>query len=234
MVVITSTTPKLTVLALGQGSNFIPVTISAIVQETNPALTRVGATLDWNDGTQPVIFSPSNPLSINVTRNLGIGTYYVEITGFNYIQPAPQVVNAFLTVEIQPNQMAPVVQPFVFGPILPLDDQSPNVLNWNFNLGSNLEILKSSIKMLLITTKGERIMQPTYGTFLRRIIFSPNTDSVYANIQQEITDALTQFEPRASLQDFTVQSSNRSVTVNANFLSKINQNTFVLTLPFTQ
>lgn len=237
MVTITTSTAKQSIFTVLAGKSFFPVRIQASVTETNPALTRVGATLDWNDGTPPVVFTPGKPITIDVTRNLFLGTYYITLSAFNYLQPQPQRTSIYFSVEIQPQQILAVPQDYLFGPILPMDNAFPNAQQWNFNVGTNLDVLKSSVKMLLITTKGERIMQPTYGTLLRRALFEPSTDSISTVIQQEITEALTQFEPRVALQTFDIQKADpggRSILVNASFLSKISQSTFSLELPFTQ
>lgn len=237
MVTITTTTPKQSVFTVLAGKTFFPVSIVATITETNPALTRVGATLDWNDGTPPVSFTPAGTISINATRNLALGTYYITLTAFNYAQPKPQQTAFYFSVQVQPQQIMAIPQDYLFGPILPLDNEFPNSEQWNFNTSTNLDVLKSSVKMLLITTKGERIMQPTYGTMLRRIVFEPSTTSISTIVQQEITEALTQFEPRVALDTFNIQkadSGGRSVVVNATFLSKVSQSTFSLALPFTQ
>jgi phage baseplate assembly protein W len=237
MVTITTSTPKQSTFTVLTGKNYFPVQIEAVVAETNPALTRVGATLDWNDGTPPVIFTPGNPINISATRNLFVGSYYITLSAFNYRQPQPDQTAIYFSVQIQPQQILAMPQDYLFGPILPMDSGFPNARQWNFNLGTNLDVLKSSVKMLLITTKGERVMQPTYGTLLRRVIFEPSTNSISTIVQQEITEALTEFEPRVNLETFNIQKADangRSVVVNATFLSKISQSTFSLSIPFAQ
>lgn len=237
MLSITSTTEQRRTFTVLAGKSYFPVRIQAYITETNSALTRVGATLDWNDGTPPVTFTPGKPVTVNVTRNLSIGTYFITLTAFNYLQPTPQRSSVYFSVEVQPQHLLAVPQDYLFGPILPLDDGFPNAQQWNFNTGTNLDVLKSSVKMLLITTKGERIMQPSYGTTLRRIIFEPNENSMSSVIQQEITDALSRFEPRVRLESFNVKKADkggRTVIVNALFMSKISQSTFSMSLPFIQ
>jgi phage baseplate assembly protein W len=237
MLTITATTPRSNSFTVLSGKTYYPVRIQATVTDTNAAVTPVGATLDWNDGTPPVSFPPDKPLVIDTTRNLYVGTYFITLTGFNYLQPTPQSSSVYFSVEVQPQSVVPPQQEYLFGPILPLDNGFPNAEQWNFNLGTNLDVLRSSVKMLLITTKGERIMQPTYGTLLRRVVFEPSTDSISTIVQQEITDALALFEPRVALQSFNIQRADRggrSVIVNATFLSKISQSTFSLVVPFSQ
>ena len=237
MVTITPTTAKQSIFTVLSGKTYYPVSIVATVTETNPALTRVGATLDWNDGTPAVVFTPGSSISINTARNLPLGTYYITLSAFNYAQPAPQRTAYYFSVQVQPQQIMAIPQDYLFGPILPLDNQFPNAEQWSFNTSTNLDVLKSSVKMLLITTRGERIMHPTYGTMLRRIVFEPSTSSISTVIRQEITEALTQFEPRVALDSFNIQKADKngkSVVVHASFLSKVSQSTFSLALPFTQ
>ncbi len=235
MITITASLSKQTTQMVLPGKPYGMLNFQATISETNPLLTHVRATLDWNDGTPPVSFGPALPLNINVSRNLFVGTYFITLTGFNYLSPTPQQLSAYFNVEILPEQMVPTPQKFLFGPILPMDDGFPNAQQWNFDSGNDIQILKSSVKMLLITTKGERIMLPTYGTLLRRIIFEPNTASTTTVIRQEIDEALNQFEPRVVLEDFSVQKlSNKDILVNAQFLSKMNQSSFSLSLPFSQ
>jgi len=235
VVITTSLSTQLSIMVL-PGKNYFPVQISAVITETNPALTRVGASLDWNDGSPPITFAPGLPLTISATRNLPIGTYFIALTGYNYLQPAPQKTAMYFTVQVMPPAMVPVPNTYLFGPILPMDNGYPNQDQWNFNVGTNLDVLKSSVKMLLLTTKGERIMEPTYGTYLRRAVFEPNTGSVTSIVRQEIDEALNVFEPRVTLDALNVQSSpnTRSALVTATFLSKLNQSTFSLALPFSQ
>jgi phage baseplate assembly protein W len=237
MVTITTTTPTQSVFTALSGKNYYPVTLTALISESNPALTRVGATLNWNDGSPLTVFTPGGAISVNTTRNLAIGTYFITLTAFNYAQPQPQQTSLYFSVQVQPQQIIAAPQDYIFGPILPLDNGFPNAAQWNFNLGTDLAVLASSVKMLLITNKGERIMLPAYGTRLRRVIFEPSTSSVNSIIQQEITDAVTQFEPRVVLTSFDVEKTDpdgKSIIVNATFLSKISQASFSLSIPVNQ
>jgi phage baseplate assembly protein W len=233
MITITSPLSRQTVVSALPGQDFYEVQLQATITETNPALNLVAASLNWDDGSAPVQFGPVvKPLVINVTRSLYAGTYYFTLTAWNYQSFPPVTTASYFNVEIQPAQPVPQALNYLFGPILPKDNGSPNAETWNFNLGYDLDVLASSVKMILITTKGERIMNPNYGTLLRQAIFEPNDNTVTSFVKQEITDALSQFEPRVSLVGINVKRiSPRELAVNAQFMSKIGQNTFVLSLP---
>ena len=218
------------------GKDYGTIHLTASITDDNPALNTVGATLDWNDGSPPVQITPGQkPIAIDETRELRLGTYYVTLLAYNYQVPIPGLATYYVTIVIQPEQLVPTTDSYLFGPILPMDDEFPNETEWNFDTGINLAVLKSSVKMLLITSKGERIMNPTYGTNLRRVVFEPNSGNVIGIVQQEIDEAINQFEPRVTLESLDViREGARAVVVNARFLSRMNQTTFNLTLPFTQ
>ena len=236
MPLITAITPVSSSYMVLPGKTYYPVRIQATVTEPNLALTTVAAALDWNDGQPPTQYAPgSAPLTVDETRTLALGSYFITLMAWNYLQPVPQRVALYFSVQVQPEQIVTQPQTYLFGPILPTDSGSPNAEQWNFNIGTNLKVLASSVKMLLITTKGERVMQPTYGTLLRRIVFEPNDSAVESVARQEIDEALNQFEPRVSLEALNVaRISSREVRLDAKFLSKLDQTSFQLSLPFTQ
>jgi phage baseplate assembly protein W len=69
------------------------------------------------------------------------------------------------------------------------------------------EAVKESIKNLILTDRGERLMQPLLGSSVRAMLFENNTPSTIKIIQEMIKDTITSYEPRASLLDVVVQSS---------------------------
>lgn len=214
--------------------------VYAAISETDPDLPfqMVGATLDWNDGSQVVTF-PAQPgtLIVNLAKNLGFGTYNITLTAHNNRSPVNDTAKVIFPWLI--NQLNPVAPPArnIFGPILPRDDGLPNNQTWNFDVGSDLQILASNLKMLLLTAKGERIMQPNYGTNIRRILFELNVSSIETIIQQEISQAVATYEPRVTIQSLQIQrnANDRSVMVDVTFLSRQSgQQPFQVNLQFAQ
>ena len=57
-----------------------------------------------------------------------------------------------------------------------------------FDSNESSPTLNSNLKNLLLTAKGERFMQPDFGTRIRQVLFDNNTD----NIRQELKDTLTE------------------------------------------
>ena len=87
------------------------------------------------------------------------------------------------------------------------NDLNPDVrigLKLPFNRGKSglfpqtettLEQAGSNIKNLLLTAKGERIMQPNFGSRLRELLFEQYTEDLTERIKQEIQEAMSIWLP---------------------------------------
>jgi len=65
----------------------------------------------------------------------------------------------------------------------------------------------AKLKTLLLTRKGERIMLPTFGTDLLKIIFQPNTSEIKQDIVDYITAPINQWLPDIELINIDVQTT---------------------------
>lgn len=219
----------------------IAVTITGRIVEDSSCLPYawVSGSLDWNDGSAPLTFTrTSGTLVVNEQRTLRPGDYNIVLTGRNYLVPTPETVSVNFRLLIKRVGVAAPPPNLIFGPILPRDLGDPNPDSWEFNTDSDLLILESSIRMLLITQKGERIMEPDYGTNIRRIIFDLNTSAADAQIEGEIKEALTRWEPRVRLTALQVRRdakvNPRDVNVVAAFLSTQSAKNFELNLRYVK
>lgn len=61
---------------------------------------------------------------------------------------------------------------------------------------SELDDIKESIHLILETFPGERIMQPEFGCYLKRLVFEKIDQSLAIRINEVVASALLQFEPR--------------------------------------
>jgi hypothetical protein len=59
--------------------------------------------------------------------------------------------------------------------------------------------VRQAILLLLSTTPGERVMRPTYGCHLRRLVFSPNDDTTAGLAIHYVRTALDAWEPRIDI-----------------------------------
>jgi hypothetical protein len=55
-----------------------------------------------------------------------------------------------------------------------------------FGKKSGVEMIKNSVKQLLRTEKGERVMLPNFGCNLRKYVFQPLDQTTFENIKREI------------------------------------------------
>ncbi len=64
--------------------------------------------------------------------------------------------------------------------------------------------VQQSIRIILDTEPGERIMRPSFGCGLRRYLMRPNTGATRALIKHDVELALGAWEPRVRLTDLAV------------------------------
>ena len=60
---------------------------------------------------------------------------------------------------------------------------------------TTLEQAGSNIKNLLLTAKGERVMQPDFGSRLRELLFEQYTEDLTERIREEIGEAMSTWLP---------------------------------------
>ena len=61
--------------------------------------------------------------------------------------------------------------------------------------------IKQAIVNLLLTNKGERLMNPNYGSDIRRYLFEPLDYGTANQIKANIRSTIDRFEPRISISD---------------------------------
>lgn len=77
---------------------------------------------------------------------------------------------------------------------------------------TGLKGIKGDLIQLLLTNPGDRVMLPTYGTPLRRLVFEPNTSMLADNVKSVIIQSINQWEPRIVVESIDVENN----AVNAN------------------
>ena len=65
--------------------------------------------------------------------------------------------------------------------------------------------IREAIPIILRTQERERLNLPRFGAGLQRYLFEPNTVTTRFQIQDRITKALQQWEPRISVSDVAVE-----------------------------
>jgi phage baseplate assembly protein W len=67
--------------------------------------------------------------------------------------------------------------------------------------------IKSNIKNLLLTQRGERILQPEFGSGLHEILFDFNNDDIEGKIEDAINAAFEQWLPYVTIADIVVEQT---------------------------
>lgn len=73
--------------------------------------------------------------------------------------------------------------------------------------------VEESIRVILGTQRGERIMRPQFGSNLKTLAFAPGSPSTANLARYYVTEALTQWEPRIEVLDVQVTSDTRKGSV---------------------
>jgi phage baseplate assembly protein W len=235
MLVVTSSIPTQVSVPAGARAQVF-ATFSASDNDPLLANAAVQVTISWGDASPAQVFGPTpGGVSVsNLAHSFSQGTYFVTVTAQNYRAPVPDVDTQVTQLTVSgPPPVAGVPAPVIIGPILPRDDGYPGPDEWNFNVGQDLVLLASDLKLLLTTSIGERLMLPTYGTALRSLIFGQDPRALLTLVQSEIETAIATWEPRVSLVSVNATQQGTSVTIDAVFLSKLNQQLINTSLTFS-
>lgn len=208
------------------------VDLAYVLSDTDTTLpiTTVYGTLDWRDSKPPTRFSVASGSTVRDTRLLKPGKYLIALSVANYKYPVPDQVSYNFSVEVRPPKGANIA-PAITGPVLPFR----RTTNWNFELAHDVELLKSSVYTLLSTSKGERVMEPEYGTGLRSLIFESGLKGIETVAREEVAQAVARWEPRVSLINLVVSSLDRSsAVITADFVSNLASEPFSVSVTLTR
>lgn len=73
-------------------------------------------------------------------------------------------------------------------------------------LVSDAEDIQQSLRILLSTTPGERVMHPRYGCNLRRLVYEIVDTNLLTEIRDVVTKAVLYFEPRIELNEVLIDT----------------------------
>ncbi len=82
------------------------------------------------------------------------------------------------------------------------------------------EILKTSIEMILLTRKGERVMLRSFGSIIHSKVFEPNDLTLRNEIVQEIQEAVATWDDRIGIEGLNVLQSEHDFKVQVVFYNK--------------
>ena len=191
------------------------VSVSVTLTETDTALTYLAGTIQWGDGTTTEI--PSALKSNNVVTGTyshtyaNKGFYVIKVLGRNFKSPTPTTDLNVIYLDVGSAVVVAVNRGFLRGPILP---DNASVGRWILNGGSDIQVISSDLRNLLLTPKGERLMNPDFGTQISKLVFELDSSVLEAQVQQEVNQAIAKFEPRVSVISITTERQPNQRQIN--------------------
>jgi uncharacterized protein len=95
--------------------------------------------------------------------------------------------------------------------------------------------IRQSIRLILETEPGERVMRPDFGCPLRHLLFEPINTNVMGLIKHRVEQALVAWEPRIDVRQVSVAAPNPPlgrVEVNIGYLVRSTNTFYNLVYPF--
>ena len=94
--------------------------------------------------------------------------------------------------------------------------------------------VRSNLKNLLLTKKGERILQPEFGSGLHDLLFNPATEKFEEDLETTINDSVAKWLPYIIVEDINVdiskeQTDNNQAKVSLKFRQEGDQTLDTLT-----
>jgi|TARA_R100000541_G_scaffold41311_1_gene48699 phage baseplate assembly protein W len=86
---------------------------------------------------------------------------------------------------------------------------------------STQEAVVSNLKNLILTAKGERYMQPNFGTNIQSILFENNTDDMKSLLQETIEQDVQYWLPYVQLKEVVLKSSDDMHTIGIKLTFRI-------------
>lgn len=83
---------------------------------------------------------------------------------------------------------------------------------------TDADLIRQSLIQLMGTSRGERVMRPSYGVNAINYIFENNNDLLAELIQADVYAAVGTFEPRVILTRVTVSSTDETVDVALHYV----------------
>ena len=93
---------------------------------------------------------------------------------------------------------------FAVGITLPIQRGNDGYFAQSFR---TFDQVRSNLKNLLLTKKGERILQPEFGSGLHDLLFNPATEKFEEDLETTINDSVAKWLPYVIVEDINVDIS---------------------------
>jgi phage baseplate assembly protein W len=94
--------------------------------------------------------------------------------------------------------------------------------------------LKSNLLNLLLTSPGERVMNPAFGCGLKRFIFEDITSNSLDSLQENILESISLYIPDITVTtfNFNTDEDNNTITLNLEYVLNISNTPDQVTVQF--
>lgn len=95
--------------------------------------------------------------------------------------------------------------------------------------------LDQAIRIILMTTPGQRVMRPTFGCRLHELVFAPNNRMTAAQARRYVEEALGMWEPRIDVMSVDVRpdtDQDHVLSIEIKYRVKSSHDTRSLVHPF--
>jgi phage baseplate assembly protein W len=95
--------------------------------------------------------------------------------------------------------------------------------------------IEQSLRILLLTSLGERAMRPTFGCAAPRLVFSPGSVQYLRLLETTVREAVRDWEPRVALVDVVAEAlrdDETHVSVDIDYRIRGSNTKFNLVFPF--
>lgn len=95
--------------------------------------------------------------------------------------------------------------------------------------------IEQAIQIILMTTPGQRLMRPTFGSRLTELVFAPNNNQTAVLAQRYVEEALGMWEPRINVLDVTAYPDpqrNHCLMIEIQYEIKATQDKRSLVFPY--
>jgi len=103
------------------------------------------------------------------------------------------------------------------------------------SLTSGADDIDASLRMVLITAPGERLMRPKFGCRIWDLLFEPVNANTIGLMAEAVRDAVSQWEPRVTLDDVEIDPDPRDhsrVLINLKYRVRLTNDRRNLVYPF--
>jgi phage baseplate assembly protein W len=102
-------------------------------------------------------------------------------------------------------------------------------------LTSGADDIDASLRMVLITAPGERLMRPKFGCKIWDLLFEPVNANTLGLMAEAVREAVSQWEPRVTLEDVEIEPDPRDhsrVLINLKYRVRLTNDRRNLVYPF--